>query len=201
MIISHEHRFIFIKTVKTAGTSIEVYLSPFCGAEDILTPIQPPVEGHLPRNWGRFYNHFSAWGLRELVPADIWSGYFKFCVERNPWDKTVSDYCMVNHRQGGSLTFDQYLKQGRFCKSWELYTDTDNRTLLVDRVLRYESLDQQLGEVFGELGLPWSGELGVRAKSGYRPDQKPFQEWYDPAQRDLVARVFADEIETFGYEF
>ncbi|MEL6382956.1 MAG: chondroitin 4-O-sulfotransferase, partial [Cyanobacteria bacterium J06626_18] len=31
MIISHEYKFIFLKTRKTAGTSIEIALSKFCG--------------------------------------------------------------------------------------------------------------------------------------------------------------------------
>ena len=39
MIVSHRHRFIFIKTRKTAGTSIEIALSRYCGPDDILTPI------------------------------------------------------------------------------------------------------------------------------------------------------------------
>ena len=39
MIISHEHKFIFLKTRKTAGTSIELALSQLCGPDDIITPI------------------------------------------------------------------------------------------------------------------------------------------------------------------
>lgn len=39
MIISFLRRFIFLKTKKTGGTSVEVALSAFCGPEDILTPI------------------------------------------------------------------------------------------------------------------------------------------------------------------
>lgn len=38
MIISHQHRFIFVKTLKTAGTSIEVFLSGLCGRDDVVTP-------------------------------------------------------------------------------------------------------------------------------------------------------------------
>ena len=41
MIISHKHKFIFVKTRKTAGTSIEIGLSKFCGPEDIITPLAP----------------------------------------------------------------------------------------------------------------------------------------------------------------
>lgn len=200
MIISHRYRFIFVKTIKTAGTSIEVYLSPHCGGQDILTPVQPPVEGHEPRNAGRFYNHFSAWGIRQVVPPELWQDYFKFCVERNPWDKTVSDYCMARYRAGGELAFGDYLARGRLPGSWELYTDEDN-SMLVDRVLRWESLDEELGDVFARLGVPWGGSLDVRAKSGYRPPGSHYREWYEPDQRDLVARTFAREIDAFGYEF
>ncbi|MEJ8569496.1 hypothetical protein [Elongatibacter sediminis] len=201
MIISHTYRFIFVKTIKTAGTSIEAYLSPHCGDQDVFTPLNPPVSGHQPRNFGRFYNHFSAWGIRQAVPADIWNTYFKWCVERNPWDKTVSDYCMLRHRSGGRVSFEDYLARGRFPRSWELYTDMDNQTILVDQVLRYENLDTELGAVFDRLGVPWEGRLGVRAKSGYRTDPRPYQEWFDESQRDRVARAFADELREFAYAF
>ncbi len=55
MIVSHEHRFIFVKTRKTAGTSLEVALSALAGDDAIVTPVDPPEPGHRPRNWqGRF---------------------------------------------------------------------------------------------------------------------------------------------------
>lgn len=44
MIASFEHRFIFIKTRKTAGTAIELVLSSLCGEADIITPIHPDDE-------------------------------------------------------------------------------------------------------------------------------------------------------------
>lgn len=44
MILSHHHRFVFIKGVKVAGTSAEIALSQVCGPEDIVTPITPADE-------------------------------------------------------------------------------------------------------------------------------------------------------------
>ncbi len=201
MIISHKYRFIFIKTLKTAGTSIEVFLSQVCGRSDVFTPIYPPHPRHRPRNFGQFYNHISAFAVRLAVPPDLWSDYFKFCVERNPWDKTLSHYAMENHRIGGSLSFDDYLTRRELCVNYPLYTDEDDKTLLVDRVLRYERLDAELTEVFGQLGVPFPGELRVRAKAGYRSQQGPYQQYYSDAQRHLIERAFAWECEHLGYRF
>ncbi|NEQ36330.1 MAG: hypothetical protein F6K40_08560 [Okeania sp. SIO3I5] len=39
MIISHKYKFIFLKTIRTAGTSVEIYLSRFCGDNEVITPI------------------------------------------------------------------------------------------------------------------------------------------------------------------
>ena len=39
MIISHRHRFIYVKARKVAGTSVEVALAKHCGDADIVTPV------------------------------------------------------------------------------------------------------------------------------------------------------------------
>jgi hypothetical protein len=44
MIISHEHKFIFLKTKKTAGTAIEAALSELCGPLDVITPYREESE-------------------------------------------------------------------------------------------------------------------------------------------------------------
>jgi Sulfotransferase family len=55
MIISHEHKFIFIKTKKTAGTAIEAALSALCGPSDVITPYRAESEedrkGPPPQNY------------------------------------------------------------------------------------------------------------------------------------------------------
>jgi hypothetical protein len=49
MIISHEHKFIFVKTKKTAGTAIEAALSELCGPRDIITPYREESEADRKR--------------------------------------------------------------------------------------------------------------------------------------------------------
>lgn len=44
MILSRERKFLFIKTKKTAGTSVEIALSSNCVVSDVITPISPADE-------------------------------------------------------------------------------------------------------------------------------------------------------------
>ena len=45
MLISHKYKFIFIKTMKTAGSSVEIELGKIMGDDDVVTPLCDEVEG------------------------------------------------------------------------------------------------------------------------------------------------------------
>jgi hypothetical protein len=227
MIVSHQHRFIFIKTEKTAGTSIEAFLSPHCGAADILTPVYPPVPGHVPRNfegwWNpipeialrhgrrcgsvlrrllkrrKFYNHMPATVARCLISPTIWDGYFKFCVERNPWDKTLSHYHMLRD-QARTTSLDEYLRKSRLPINYPMYLD-NRGALIVDEVVKYESLMPDLDRIFRRLGIPFDHSLGVDAKSQHRKDRTPYRDVFTPEQKAIVETAFRPEIELHGYQF
>lgn len=202
MIISHKHKFIFIKTQKTAGTSIEVFLSQHCGPDDVVTPIIPHVEPHQARSHEGFYNHMPGHGIRERVGPEIWDSYFKFCVERNPWDKTLSQFHMTRARDKPGLTLDEYFESGPFPTDLNKYAEPgEPEKLIVDEVLRYESLPEGLGRVFHRLGIPFSGDLGVRAKSEYRTDRTHYSKVLSTEQAARVAEIFVSEIRMHGYLF
>src|SRR3954471_4058631 len=44
MLASFLHNFIFIKTQKTGGTTVETVFADFCGPDDIVTPLGPRDE-------------------------------------------------------------------------------------------------------------------------------------------------------------
>ena len=44
VIISHRHKFIYLKTMKTASTSMEIALSQLLGPDDVITPARPDLE-------------------------------------------------------------------------------------------------------------------------------------------------------------
>lgn len=105
MLLSHGKRFIYTKTVKTAGTSVESYFEPFCmrpgewqfshgrqesvsdaGIIGVRTGSPLDIQGAV------FWNHMPAKTIRALLGDEIWNGYFKFCAVRNPFDKMVSAF-------------------------------------------------------------------------------------------------------------
>jgi hypothetical protein len=230
MIVCHRHKFIFLKTSKTAGTSIELALSKFCGDEDIITPNSPdsgmrrelghrgfqnclaPWWDYRPRDIThlfvkrqlklRFYDHMPAKEIRPLLEERMWSGYFKFCVERNPWDRAISLYHW-RYRSRPKPPLAEFLSSDapllRLRQSgFELYT-LDGE-IAVDRICLYEDLQDGLEEVRIRLGLPAPLEL-PRANSTSRTDRRHYRELLDEEQRERIRRVFQPEIELFGYEF
>ena len=89
-IISHSNKFIYIKTRKTASTSVQTLLGRFCEKNDILTPIKP-VTSHqvflynkLAKKHKGIISHMSASKIKKQVGSKIWNQYFKFTFERNP---------------------------------------------------------------------------------------------------------------------
>jgi hypothetical protein len=139
--------------------------------------------------------------VKRRVSVDVWSTYFKFCVERNPWDKLLSHYNMHAAREGGGLSLDEYLARGRFPINDFRYMDRSRSKIIVDRIVRYENLVVELGEVFARLHIPFDGTLGVAEKSEYRADRRPYQEVLNEQQQQIVEKAFAKEIDVHGYRF
>lgn len=213
MIASHAHRFVFLKTRKTAGTSVEIALSKVCGPDDVITRISPEDEqlriergGIGPQNFESpplarpAFNHMSARLARDAIGVEAWRSYFKFAIERNPWDAVVSLYYWKYKDRPELPDFDTYVGEEwieQLANNRRMYRIRGR--LVADRVLRYENLDTELAEVWEKLGLPGAPDL-PRAKGQARPTGH-YRELYSPASRDRVAGVFADSIEAFGYDF
>jgi hypothetical protein len=213
VIVSHEHRFVFMKTRKTAGTSVEIALSRVCGPDDVITPVleeslRSSLGGRGPQNFDspplerKAFNHMPVSMVRRMLGRKRFESYFSFAIERNPWDAVVSLYHWHVRESPDPVPFEAYvgseavdtfaLKQARIYR-------LDGR-VAVDRVLRYESLAEELAGVWSELSLPGSPDL-PHAKGGTRPRGPSYRDYYDEVSRDRVARLFAAPIAELGYEF
>lgn len=219
MIVCHRHRFIFIKTRKTASSSMEVALSRFCGPDDIITPILEGGEelrqqlGYPgPRNFRlsvpdangaprqvTLENHTEARVLRQLMP-DVWAGYFKFCFERNPFDKAISRYWWELRRLSAQPSLAEFIANAPewMLSNWGIYAIDGE--VAVDWVGRYESMQADLEVLSSRIGLPDTIRLPeARAKASSRADRRSHREVLRPAERARIETLCRREMEAFGY--
>jgi hypothetical protein len=104
-------------------------------------------------------------------------------------------------REGGELSLHEYFARGRFPINDFRYLDRSRNKIIVDRIVRFENLLPELGEIFAQLRIPFEGTLGIAAKSEYRADRRPYGEVFNDQQRRIVEKAFAKEIELHGYRF
>ena len=229
MIVSHEHRFIFLKTKKTAGTSIELALSELCGPLDIVTPLTKIDEakrnpGGEPRNWRLhgwwksprpllerrwfkftaqdygFYNHMPASEARPILGDAVWRSYFKFAFDRNPWDRQVSFYHHRDRQEGEPPAFKTFLSKDRRARVNNYEIYSIDGEVTVDFIGRFENLTEDLKRALDEVGLKLEHEL-PRAKDTFRKSDRPYRDYYDEESRDIVGDWYRREIGLLGYEF
>lgn len=205
MIVSHRHRFVFVKTRKTAGTSIEIALSRHCGPDDIVTRISPADEelraaagGVGPQNDETdptSYAHMGARRVIEVIGRETWDDYFTFAVERNPFDVVASSYRYSSRKPTFTKSFAEFVRSRRLDRlalNERLYRKGGR--VVVDRVYRYEELGESMADVSSRLGLALDLP---HAKQGSGPH---YRELYGPGDAEIVAERFARTIREFGYE-
>ncbi len=228
MIVSHEHKFIFLKTKKTAGTSIELALTRLCGDGDIITPLTRIDEaqragGRGAQNWKLhswwgsplwkrrlfkftaedygFYNHMPAEAAKALLDDDTaWNSYFKFAFDRNPWDRQVSFYHHRYRREVAPPPFAEFIHNDRRARvnNYEIYSIAGS--VAVDFVGRFETLEADLKHALAQVGLRLDEAL-PRAKTTFRKSDAPYRSYYDGDTRDIVGRWYEREIKLLDYAF
>jgi hypothetical protein len=223
MIISHKYKFIFIKTRKTAGSSIEYNLSAYLGENDIITPLDgiPKAESHLSKNYfidtklstflknigfekiSKFFmyelkSHEHAYKVKKIVGQEVWDKYYKFCIEREPVDKCISYYFMrknslTSNKKRKEMTWSDFVKKGYFPVDYNFYTY--NHELIVDKIISYENLHIELNKIFNHLSLPIR-KLKKKVNNTYR---KNLDFEILDSQRKFIYKAFKKTLPFTGY--
>jgi hypothetical protein len=150
-----------------------------------------------------------------IVGPEVWNSIFKWGFVRNPWDRFVSvyfrwpptkerpgyfhDFVMGEFRDHG---FDIPLMKRN---EWHLHHHflpqhyflcDEEQEIAVDFVGRFETVNQDWATVCETIGVAPRKLPLVNVG-----DHKPYQEYYDPQTREIIAEYYADDIRIFGYEF
>lgn len=230
MIISHTHKFIFIKSEKTAGTSVEAVLSEHCRDNDIVVPINDFQHNrnekgefiHQSMNADEFYRkigqHVDALTIKNRVSPEVWNSYFKFSITRNPWDRTISDFHW-KRRQDPALKprkrFYHYLgvpynEIALLKKPFSEFIMSDDfvnndRFYIIDNELCVDFVIRY--ENLADDVLEVCRRIGLppivlpHLKTGFRQKRHHYSEYFDEESKAIVAEKHKNDIRILGYEF
>ena len=225
MIISHSHKFIFIKIPKTAGTSIVDHLDPYLNQElrDLdLGDHERIRDNHFPEKGIYKPGIISILKENHLNKHFDINSYFKFAFVRNPWDVRLSRYFYLRDTEIAyntkknlptdnsalSLDFKSWCFSGEWfpAQNWSCKNKTqggqigflqnDNFEIDIDYIGKFENLQEDFNNICDQIGIE-NKKLPHHNKSKH----KHYTKYYDDETREFVAKNYAKDIEYFGYEF
>ena len=207
MIVSYHKKFLFVHIFKTAGTSITDSLARYCFRPGSTRPSN--WMAFLSTDWKKIHRtpikkHATALEIRDALDRGIFDEAFKFSFVRNPWDWQVSLYHFIldrPHNPGHKATkamgsFRNFVlsREGLdFTQTSCLVDESGN--LLVDYVGRFESLEKDFRTICKKIGI------AARLPHVNKSARTDYREYYDGETRELTARLYAEDIERFGYTF
>jgi hypothetical protein len=206
MIVSIARKFIFAAIPKTGTHSVRRALREHMGPQD-MEQVGLFVQSSLPiPDLARIgHGHITLAQLKPFMKPDDFDAFFKFAFVRNPFDRFVS-YSSFITREVGHFDRDPQKVMRHFLTNppWdhilfrpqhEFVTD-EAGNLLTDYVGRVEQMQQSFDEICDRIGIPTA--LLDKVNSSRRRD---YRDYYDEALRDGVAKLYARDLELFGYQF
>lgn len=207
MIVSHQHRCIFVAMPKTGTHSVRQALREHLGPDDI-EQVGLFVNKRFPfdeiAQIG--HGHLSVRQVRPFLGDAVCDDYFKFTFVRNPFDRFVS-YCAFMTRQQGAFDRDPQGTMRRilfelrpmdhvhFQPQYTLLTNAAGE-LEMDFIGRVERMQDDYDAICARIGIP-SRPLD-KVNGSRRGD---YRQYYDRALMDGVAELYRGDLERFGYTF
>lgn len=207
MIISHQHRFIFVAIPKTGTHSVRRALRVHLGPDDeeqvglfVQKRLREPELAALQ------HGHLSLAQVRPFLGEEAFAAYFKFAFVRNPFDRFVS-YCAFMTREDGAfernprdvmrffLFKDRPLDHLLFQPQHAFVTDAEGR-LLADAIGRVEEMQASYDGLCRRLGLASAPLEKVNASR-----HGDYRAYYDRTLIDGVADLYRRDLDLFGYRF
>ena len=224
MLISHLHKFIYLKSKKTAGTSVEIFLQKYCidpnkikdfnklvkSNKNVLNLKGKEIESKYgiigSRGTGMrkknkiWYNHKSAKDIKNEIGEDLFNNYLKICNVRNPYDLAVSMYEWKKSQNNIKESFSEFLLNTK----WQDKLKSNIDIWSIDgkykfEYIRFENLEEDILKVFKKLNIK---KDSINLQHYKKMNRLPYQKYYKNQESiDIVSRIYKKEIELFNYKF
>lgn len=220
-VLSDSLGYLFILAPRTGCTALSVHLVK--NLEGQWFPPEDAKDGTGTVVAERKHSKVADLRRAGLLSDDRLRELFVFTSVRNPFDSLVSLYTKITnqyvpllddpdafvHRQPQMLADIRYAQEHSFSE-WVVWKYADmpqdrNRHLYggfindVDRIMKFEQLQQDFDEVMATLGVTEGTKIPVLNVTEGRPVS--YREVYDRKARSVVERVFSADLDRFGYCF
>ena len=205
MPVCHERKIAFVHVPKTAGTSVFNYFEfkknvrslhrCFCNYTVSLT-------------------HLTLHQMHDLINI---KNYYKFAFVRNPWDRLVSKFNFDLQQNKGSIkpfyhngNFDDFIKnlsdnfnyilqlkptQFISCHFVPQTNFVFSKKIKLDFLGRFENFDQDISKLAEKFNIK------KEIKHENKTNHKSYDLYYSNKTRDIVEKLYKEDIKNFGYTF
>lgn len=207
MIVSHRHRFVFTAIPKTGTHSVRHALRTHLGPDD-MEQARLFVEKAFPiPELARIgHGHISLAEVRPFLGEQEFGSYLKFAFVRNPFDRFISYCAFATSREG---TFDRDPKrvmrhflftappmQHIIFRPQHLFITGPDGALLADAVGKVEEMQASYDAIAARIGIATTPlDHANRSRRG------AYRDYYDQETIDGVAKIYARDLDLFGYDY
>lgn len=226
MIISKSRNFVFVHIPKNAGTTVESVLLPHLDPQrDIHVSMNAGTTPNLAAAGidpdTRMTKHMTAGEIIRALTPKVYRGHFSFAVSRNPYSRCLSAFSFIRQKatemKNGraipnaaqrdlgrfvDLSFDDFCADlpaaGAYLRLFRPQVTWLPKPNSVTYVARLESLAQDMGHVFGQIGLGQREAVAMptRNKKTASGDWRAMS----PAAAAAIRSYYAADFDRFGYD-
>jgi len=200
----------FVDIPRTGSTSLKLALAAQFGSEfgkSYLREGAQTTEKVIP-------DHATAIQVRQILSPDLWNRLLTFSIVRNPWDRYYSlfRYRIANNEIPAAFPFSEYLALLERHNTRHPYTPfvyppffmpmcdfvlDEEGNQLVNHIGRFERWEDCMAMFKEKMDLDFSGlsRAEVLGKPG------DFRKAYCSEGVEIIARIYRDDVERFGYDF